>query len=660
MKKISTKSIQSQLILYFTTAILVPTVIITTVGTKFIYDQIITRAETKTLSDLNSAREIYRNKISHIESVTRLTSVRSLIIEAIINNDRNFLQKDLQKTLKREGLDILTATDQHGNVICRGRNNNFYGDNLLTDKFIQRASSTKKIIGGTDIVEREELLKESPELAGQAFMNITETPKAKPKHEKEKTLGMMLKVAVPVFDQNQNFAGILLGGILLDQNFEIVDKIKEIVHEKGIYKGYEIGTATIFLNDVRISTNVKNQDGSRAITTLVSEEVYDAVLVRGERFVGEAFVVNAWYLSAYEPIRDIDGFIIGILYVGLLKQPFNDVLRNSLLTFLGSAVLGIFLVILASIYQSKKISKPLKELGEVANKIAGGDYTQEVSVRAPREIEHLAASLTQMAKELEKEQQELEEWGKTLEVKVSERTEEIKKIHSQLFRSEKLASMGKLAAGVAHEINNPLTGILTNSSLLLEDLTPGDPRREDVEVIVKETIRCREIVKRLLDFARQTKPMKQITNVNNLIDNIILLVRNQASFRNIEIIKILDGTVPEIMADTDQIQQVFINLILNAAEAMPKGGTLTIYSKLYDNGEFLSIQFTDTGQGIPEDAREKIFDPFFTTKEQGTGLGLSISYGIIEQHGGTISVESRVGKGSKFIIQLPINSTDSE
>jgi two-component system NtrC family sensor kinase len=660
MKKISTKSIQSQLILYFTIAILVPTVIITTVGTKFIYDQIITRAETKTLSDLNSAREIYRKKISYIESVTRLTSVRSLIIEALKNNNRIFLQNDLQKTLKREGLDILTAIDVHGNVICRGRNNNFYGDNLLTDKFVQRVSSTKRIIEGTDIVEREELLRESPELAEQAFMNITKTPKAKPKTEKEKTSGMMLKVAVPVLDQNQKFVGILLGGILLDQNFEIVDKIKEIVHEKGIYKGYEIGTATIFLNDVRISTNVTNENGSRSISTLVSEEVYDAVLIRGETFVGEAFVVNAWYLSAYEPIRDIDGFIIGILYVGLLKQPFNDVMRNSLLTFLGSALLGIFLVILASIYQSKKISKPLKELEEVANKIAGGDYTQEVFVTAPREIEHLAASLNQMAKELEKEKQELEDWGKTLEVKVSERTEEIKKIHSQLFRSEKLASMGKLAAGIAHEINNPLTGILTNSSLLLEDLSPDDPRYEDVEVIVKETIRCREIVKRLLDFAKQTKPMKQITNVNNLIDNIILLVRNQATFRNIEIIKNSDDTVPEIMADTDQIQQVFINLILNAADAMPKGGTLTINSKLVNNGEFLSIQFTDTGQGIPEPMRGKIFDPFFTTKEQGTGLGLSISYGIIEQHGGTINVESKVGEGSTFIIQLPIISPDNE
>jgi two-component system NtrC family sensor kinase len=658
MKNISTKSIQSQLILYFTIAILVPTIITMVVGVKFISDQIITHAETKTISDLNSAHEIYRNKINQIESITRLTSVRSLIIEAIIKNDRAFLQKDLQKTLRREKLDILTLVEQNGNVICRGRNATSFEDNLLADKFVQRVLSTKKTTSGTNIFPRELLLKESPGLADQALMKITETPKSKPTKATEKTSGMMLESAVPVFDEGQNFLGILIGGILVDRSYEIVDKIKEVVHEKGIYKGNEIGTATIFMNDIRVSTNVKNEDGSRAITTLVSEEVHNTVLNEGKRFVGEAFVVNAWYISAYEPIKDIDGFIVGILYVGVLKQPFDDILRNSLITFIGIALLGIILIIFIAIYQAKKISKPLKQLEEIAEKIADGDYKHELVLTAPREIEHLAGSLNQMAKELDKEKNELVLWEKTPQKKQHDRTEEIKKIHSQLFRSEKLASIGKLAAGVAHEINNPLTGILTNASLLLEDLGKDDPRREDTEVIVRETIRCREIVKRLLDFARQTKPLKQSSNVNTIIENIIFLVRNQASFRNIAIIKNLSDYLPDIMADADQIQQVFINIILNAAEAMNKGGTLTIQSKLLDSQ--IQVQFTDTGMGISEDVKEKIFDPFFTTKEQGTGLGLSISYGIIEQHGGTINVESKKSVGSTFTILLPINSLDNE
>ncbi len=660
MKKISVKSIQSQLILYFTIAILVPAGITCVVGMMLIQNQIITRAETKTLSDLNSAREIYRNKISHIESITRLTAVRSLIVGALVDGDRAFLQNDLSKTLRRERLDVLTIVNKDGNVICRGRNQDVFGDNLLGDRFVARAIKTRQLVAGTDIVSRNQLLNESAELAGQAFMEFTVTPKTRLKEDKQETSGMMLKAAVPIFDDKGDFLGVLLGGVLLNRNYEIVDKIKEVVHEKEIYKGQEIGTATIFQNDLRVSTNVRNADGTRAIATLVSEEVYDAVLKEGRRFVGEAFVVNAWYIAAYEPIRDIDQNIIGILYVGVLKQPFDDILRNTLITFLGIALVGIVLIILVAVKQSKRISQPLQKLEQIAEKIAEGNFKYEFVVKAPREIEHLASSLDRMAKELEKEKHELEEWGSTLEKKVQERTEEIRRIHSQLFRSEKLASLGKLAAGVAHEINNPLTGILTNSSLLLEDLDKEDPRWEDVDIIVKETIRCREIVKRLLDFARQTKPQKKLANINALIENIILLVRNQTSFRNIEIEKKLDAGIPEILADTDQIQQVFINIILNAAEAMTKAGTLVIRSTVSSDGDFIKISLTDTGPGIPEANRERIFDPFFTTKEHGTGLGLSISYGIVEQHGGTISVESAMGKGSTFTIELPTRSTETD
>jgi two-component system NtrC family sensor kinase len=452
---------------------------------------------------------------------------------------------------------------------------------------------------------------------------------------------------------------VLIGGVLLNRNFEIVDKINQIVHTGEVYKGQGIGTATIFQGDLRISTNVKNQDGSRAVSTLVSEEVHDVVLGQGKRWVGDAFVVNAWYITAYEPIRAIDDNVIGILYVGILKQPFDDILWTTLAFFGAIAFGGIVLIVFVAVLQARRISRPLKTLEGVAQQIADGDYSREVIIHAPDEIEHLAKSINQMAKKLEVEKQELEDWGATLEKRVQDRTDEIKKIHSQLFRSEKLASLGKLAAGVAHEINNPLTGILTNSSLLLEDLERDDPKREDVEIIVRETIRCREIVKRLLDFARQTKPQKKLTSVNALIENIVLLVRNQTSFRNIEIEKRLDENLPDILSDTDQIQQVFINIVLNAAEAMTSGGKLTITSGLSKDRELICITFTDTGPGIPEHHRERIFDPFYTTKEHGTGLGLAISYGIVEQHGGTINVESCVGKGSAFTVQLPVKGPDT-
>ncbi|MFI5144507.1 MAG: cache domain-containing protein [Ignavibacteria bacterium] len=660
MKKIRTKSIQSQLILYFTIAVLVPTIIISVIGTTLIYNQIITRAENKSLSDLNSAYEIYNNKISQIESIARLTAARSFIISSLIERNSDTLQKELQYTLTNEKLDILTMTDKNGNVISRGRNPFGKGDNLSGDKFIRRVLETGNTISGTDIVPREELMKESYELVDKASMEIKPTPKSKPREEKLETSGMMLKAAVPVFDKNKNIVGVLVGGVLLNRNYEIVDKIKEVVHEREIYEGREIGTATIFQKDLRISTNVKNEDGTYAISTLVSDDVYDKVLVNGIKWVGEAFVVNAWYISAYEPIRDIDNNIIGILYVGVLKQPFTDLLRNTILVFLGVAIGVILIIIFVAIFLTKRISKPLQRLEEVAKKIENGDYRADFSIKAPREIENLANSLNRMSKELEKEKNELENWANTLEMKVGERTDELKKIHDQLFRSEKLASIGKLAAGVAHEINNPLTGVLTNSSLLLEDLDESDPRREDVQVIVNETIRCREIVKRLLDFARQTKPQKKLTNINQIIENIILLVRNQSSFRNIIIKKNLSDNIPEILADMDQIQQVFINLILNASEAMQNGGQLVIDSKMSSNSDFIEIKFSDTGCGISDQDKARIFDPFFTTKGHGTGLGLSISYGIIERHGGKIIVDSTPGSGTVFTIFLPVDFEENE
>ena len=658
MKKIKTKSIQFQLIIYFTIAILTPTIITMFIGIQIINNQIIKRAETETLSDLNSAREIYRNKLSQIESVARINSSRNYLITELLKHNADALHKGLKKTLETENLDIFTIVDKEGNVVSRGRNPNNVGDNLLGDEFVKRVLETEDIVTGTSIVTAEDLAKESGELVEQVRMIITPTPKSKVRQDTIETSGMMLKTAIPIFDKKQNLIGVLIGGVLINRNYEIVDKVKHVVYEGEIYEGKEIGTATIFQNDLRISTNVRNEEGTPAITTLVSEEVNDAVLRDGKQWIGDAFVVNAWYITSYEPIRDIDNKIIGILYVGILKKPFDDVYRNTILTFLGIGICVVIIIVLVAILLARRISIPLRRLEEVAKKITDGDYKVDFSNTAPREIESLASSLNKMASELDKEKKELEEWANTLEEKVEVRTDQLKKIHNQLFRSEKLASLGKLAAGVAHEINNPLTGVLTNASLLLDDFEKGDERREDVEVIVSETIRCREIVKRLLDFARQTKPQKILTNINALIENIILLVKNQTSFRSISIEKDLEAKVPEIMADTDQIQQVFINLILNASESMSEGGKLTIESRIGKNGDFINIKFTDNGYGISEDDKQKIFDPFFTTKENGTGLGLSISYGIIERHGGTIDVESSVGTGTIFTLHLPIITTE--
>ena len=199
-------------------------------------------------------------------------------------------------------------------------------------------------------------------------------------------------------------------------------------------------------------------------------------------------------------------------------------------------------------------------------------------INSDDEVGFLAHNFNTMVSELVRAHQELKEWAETLERKVEQRTTELRAMQAHLIQSEKLAGVGKLAAGVAHEINNPLTCVLTNSSLILSDLPPDDPRREDLQTIVDETLRCRKIVKGLLDFARQTKPQKQQLDLNKVTEDVLALVRNQASFQNIAIRTELDPNLPPVLADADQMRQVLLNIILNAADAMPQGGSLRIRS----------------------------------------------------------------------------------
>jgi signal transduction histidine kinase len=231
----------------------------------------------------------------------------------------------------------------------------------------------------------------------------------------------------------------------------------------------------------------------------------------------------------------------------------------------------------------------------------------------------------------------------------------LQETHLQLVSSEKMASLGKLAAGIAHEINNPLGGILIYSSLMMEDLPEEDPKRGDLSRIVQEAGRCKEIVKSLLEFARQTEPKMEPTDINRAIMDGLFFLENQALFHNIRIIKKLDPFPPFVRGNAGQLKQVFMNIIVNAAEAMRGNGTLTITTSTAPNRKWVFVEFTDTGEGIPEENLNRVFDPFFTTKDvgKGTGLGLSTSYGIVESHGGKIRVKSKVGVGTTFIIELP-------
>ena len=632
-------SIRVKMILFFLLVIIISGFTATFVGTYLIGDRIVKQAQKKVKLDLNTARAIYREKIREVETSIRLTALRYFIKDAILKGDIQSLESKLQNVRESENLDILTLTDRYGNVLIRTGNLKFYNDNQEHDKIVKKVMDEKKVIAGTQIVTKEELLIENKELVEQARIKLIPTPKAIQRSELVETSGMMIKSGAPVLDYDGNIICVLYGGILLNRNYEIVDKIKDIVYRGETYKGKDIGTATIFQGDMRISTNVKTEDGQRAIGTRVSKEVYDQVLVKGNPWIDRAFVVNDWYITAYEPIKNIENEIIGILYVGILEEEFIDMKNKTLWTFLWITFAGIIVSFAISYLLGNSIIKPIRSLVSASNDLAQGDLSHRVECKTKDEIGELAHTFNLMADSIEERDEQLKNYTK-----------------KKIMESERLAMIGQLAAGVAHEINNPLGSILIYSNLLLEDMKEENHSKENLSKIVEQTTRCKEIVKGLLDFARQNEPEMKKTDINNTINEVLSLVKNQSMFQNVRIIKKFDTTLPEINLDKAKIQQVFINILLNAVESMEDQGDLIIETCYSLEKKFVELKFTDTGCGISEENIKRLFEPFFSAKKRGfgTGLGLSISYGIIKKHKGNINVKSEVGKGTTFIISLPI------
>ena len=656
----SSLSLRTKLILSFIVVIVFGGLLSLSFGSRIVKNTVISQAQAKVKHDLASAWMVFDEKLNGIKEIVSLTAAREGIQGDIKNSRLPILLNKLSRVREEYALDVLTLVDQEGRVLIRTRNPEVSGDDQSDDEIIKRALKGE-VVSKSQIVSREELMKEAAELADQAHIRFVPTPKAAFRPENEETRGMMLKAASPVVDDGNTLIGVLYGGILINRNYEIVDRVKETVYKDEKYKGREIGTVTIFQHDLRISTNVKTETDERAIGTRVSREVSHAVLEEGKPWIDRAFVVNDWYITAYEPIRNVHDEIVGMLYVGMLEKPYKDTTARVMLTFILMAFLCVVLLLIILYFSTTKIIHPLKKMVVATEEIARGDLSHKVTVNSKDEIGYLAESFNQMTLKLKTANEQLVDWGKTMEEKVKERTAELTKMHAQLVQSEKLASLGKLSASIAHEINNPLGGILIYSHLLLEDTAEHSPYYQNLKKIAQETSRCKDIVKGLLEFARPKEPQKSLLEVNEILERSLSIMENQELFQNIRIKKIYASPLPKIVADSAQLQQVFMNIILNAAEAMNGDGVLTLSTSAKEEDSSIEIKFSDTGPGIKEEDRKRLFEPFFSTKEggKGTGLGLAISYSIIQKHRGTIEVQTELGKGSTFNVRLPV-SEDGE
>jgi two-component system, NtrC family, sensor kinase len=304
------------------------------------------------------------------------------------------------------------------------------------------------------------------------------------------------------------------------------------------------------------------------------------------------------------------------------------------------------------------VIRPLGAIVSATERVAQGDLDHRVRMRRTDEIGRLASSFNSMTSSLHQAQADLQRLNENLERQVEERTNALKSAQAQLIQSEKMSSLGKLAASVAHEINNPLAGILTYAKLLLRMLDEGElteKAREscmrNLRLVQRETERCSAIVRNLLDFARQRPPSLKEIDVSAVVDEALSLLSHRLLMQNVALQKDLPP-MPLIKADFGQLRQSFVNIALNACEAMTKGGTLTVTSRC--TGSAIEVRVVDTGPGISPENLSHILDPFFTTKEKGTGLGLSVVYGIIDRHGGRLDIESELGKGTTVVIRLPV------
>ncbi|UCD30183.1 MAG: cache domain-containing protein [Planctomycetota bacterium] len=629
-------TVRFKLTMAFIAVILVANSVLSLVTVKHVGRVWLEEVQTRVRLDLNSARASYNNHLDGIVRFLQAASLHRVIAAGAAKSNREEMVDRLQKVYRNGGMDIVSLIGPDGRVLYRAQNPQISGDDLSANPLIEIALKKRSTVAGTVILSAEDLEKEGYDLVKRARFKLLLTPKARPTTDEYRTDGMVVAAAIPILDSQGELLGVLYGGDLLNRRYTIVDAIKDEVFAHEIFEGKDIGTVTIFQGDLRISTNVTKQDGTRAVGTRLSDVVYKKVLDQGGIWADRAFVVNDWYITAYEPIRDPTEKIIGALYVGLLEAPFAH--KQTI-------IIGVFLVIvlattLASLvllfFVTKLVLRPIGQITTMSRKVVDGDLRARVGIRPPGEMGVLCQAIDAMADAVEQREEQL---------KLATR--------QQIGRSEKLASIGRLAAGIAHEINNPLTGVLTFAHLLRQKENMDEQDKQDLDLIINETTRAGEIVRGLLDFARERPAVKEPLEINEVITQTLRLIRGQKQFEQIIIEEKLNDNVPRINGDMNQLQQVLLNLSLNACEAMSDGGTLTISTESQNNKAFVKV--TDNGSGIKKEHLDQIFEPFFSTKPagKGTGLGLSVSYGIIQQHGGNLEVESQEGKGTTFTIILP-------
>jgi two-component system NtrC family sensor kinase len=642
-------------------------------GASFSYEQLYIKVNT----DLSVSHDVFeRIKRDYLNALGKTAESFAFRTQLSLGNIES-IQQQIETLKKENSFSYIHLVDKNGKLIDGYHEGP--GPNYSRQSSALELAKNGKASSGVEIFSAADLAHEN--LANAVLLPLIETPRARPTDKVVEDRGMMIRALYPIIGSNSEVSAILDAGVLLNANFTFVDVIRDLVYGPGSLTSGSIGTVTVFLDDVRINTNVPIRPGERALGTRVSNEVRTNVLDQGNTWIARAFVVNDWYISSYEPIIDIDGNRVGMLYAGFLEAPFRQGLINALIVLVLLFFVLMGLTALVAVKGAKSIFKPLELMSSVVHATRKGEEKRIGKIISRDEIGSLANEFDSMLDLLNERKLLIQNWADELEEKVEERTSELKlknkeltntirvlrKTRQKLVIAEKLAALGELTAGVAHEINNPTAVMLGNLDIIVAEMGSSlEPVQDEIDLVVNQIYRIKDITNNLLQYAKPDSYagyMAEI-DINGIIEETLKLVQHLRPVATYQIDLSLQSNLL-ININQQELQQVLVNLISNAIHALPEeAGLISITtSNLQKKG--VQIIIRDNGHGMDENIVSKAFNPFYTTKDQGegTGLGLSISYGLIRRYGGNIEVSSTLNAGTEFIVTLycdPVMIEDEE
>lgn len=611
------------------------------VGVRTISHRVVAEAQTRVRLDLRSAWHVYDSRIREAETVVRMAAAKEIIEETALR--AAWTNAECMARLERMrvnfGLDFLDVVSPDGVAVMRAAPPRLTGDYRVGDPVLSQALKGA-VASGTILMSRDELDREAEGLVGRAFMEIKPTPHARLTPKKIEDRGMVMVAAAPI-QRGATVLGAVYGGVLVNRNSALVDSIRDIVYDDEEYAGASVGTATIFLDDVRVSTTVRGADGNRALATRVSREVAERVLDNGRPWEAEAFVVKDWYLTAYDPILDPGGRAIGMLYVGILKRPFQDYSRSLIFKYLLISLFALCVALVLAFFIAGRLAMPIHRLVQTANRWHEGERPPPVPTdKSCDETERLIRAFNQMTATL------------------VDREENLRAINRSYMET---------LGFVSHELKSPVATIMNYVYLLgerkLGDLT--ERQIKAVHAIDANSRRLVEMVRHYLNLSRiengDLSPVRgRVAVIEDILQPLLQAAEADIQGRGMRVENEIGADVT-LEADRNMVREVFENLLSNAVKYGRDGGAITFRCQPDDAEGMMAFAVRNEGEGVPRERLPELFQKFSrlegsqgARKQKGTGLGLFITKHIVEAHGGRVRVASEPGAWVEFTFTLPV------